>query len=198
MNRRIAASLASLLIAAACLTGCSSDKDKVKVTVNTGSPAAVEEVKDLGPGEEFSGSLGQEFDYEKSSLKVSLDEVGQTSPVTADGTRDYVFLFTAVNNSDKPVDMWMLDAIQLSIDGVELPFSDTFSAISAANAAMQYSEYQKFDGTIEPGESLTGYIPFEIKGDWMKMKLEYKPDTVHSNDYIVYDIAFEDVVKRYE
>ena len=59
-------------------------------------------------------------------------------------------------------------------------------------------EAGKFDGTIEPGKSLTGYIPFEIKGDWMKLRLEYKPDTSRSNDYIVYDIAFEDVVKRYE
>lgn len=194
MNRRLMASAMALLMAAACMTGCSKKND-VKVTVNSSGGSAVQK-KELGPGKEFSGKLGENFKYEESNMDVRLVELGQTAPVDADGVRQYAFLFTAVNNSDKDIRIWMLDSIKVAIDGKEIPFESTFSAVSAANAAIKYGEYTRFDDTIKAGESFTGYIPFEIKGDWLNMRLEYKPDSENSNDYIVYDFTTEDVVMK--
>lgn len=198
MNKKILAAVLSLIMAAGCLTGCSKDKKKPHVTVNENGASSSEPEKVLEPGEEFKSELGKDFKYEKSSLDIRFEEIGQTSKVDGSGERCYALIFSTTNNSDKNLRIWMLDAFKISIDGKELSFSDTFSAISAANAAVKYSDYDKYDAEVEPGTSIKGYVPFQIKGDWIKMKIEYKPDTVNSNDYIVYEISNDDIVKKYE
>ncbi len=197
MNKKILSAVLSLIMAAACLTGC-SDKEKTKVTVNKDGISSSEAKKVLDPGVEYTAQIGKDFKYEKGNLDIRFEEIGQTSRVDGAGERCYALVFTATNNSDKNLRIWMLDAFKVSIDEKELSFNETFSAISAANAVGKYPDYDRFDAEVEPGKSITGYVPFQVKGDWIKMKIEYKPDTVNSNDYIVYEITNDDVVNKYE
>lgn len=197
MNKKIVAAFLSMIIAAGCLTGCSGDK-KTKVTVNKNGVVTSEPEKVLDPGEEFKSKLGEEFNYEKGNLNICFKEIGQTSRVDGSGERCYALIFNITNNSDKNLRVWMLDGFKVSIDGKELSFNETFSAISAANAAIKYSDYKKYDGDVAAGESLEGCVPFQVKGDWSKMQITYLPDTHNSNDYIVYEVSSDDVVNKYE
>ena len=194
MKKRIAILTLICMLTVSCAAGCNS-KGKTKVTTNKDG-AVVTEKKVLEPGVEYTAKLGEEFNYEKKNIDIKFVEIGQTV-AAKDDTVNYAFIFQATNNGSEDVTIWMLDDFRLTVDGKLLTYDEMFSALSAANGKMAYPDYTNYDATLAPGESITGYVPFEITGDWQNMIVEYTPDSENSNDYIRYEISHSDVINKF-
>ncbi len=193
--------LALVLLSAMVLTGVTGCKDKdKKTTVKTDGNVVVTTApsKPTAPGEEFKSAMGEEFNYEKYKMNIKLVELGQTAPSATDGTTCYAFVFSTKNNSDKDIKLWMLDDFAIELDGVAVEWEDMYSAFSTANAALAYEGYSRYDSTLEAGKSIEGIVPFQVSGPWEKMKIEYKPNSDLSNDYIVYELTKDDVTMKFE
>ncbi len=194
MKKRIAILSLMCMLTISCAVGC-NNKEKSKVTTNKNG-AVVTEKKVLEPGVEYTAKLGEEFNYEKKNIDIKFLEISQTV-AAKDDTVNYAFVFQASNNGSEDVTIWMLDDFKLTVDGKLLTYNEMFSALSAANGAMAYPDYKKYDATLAPGESITGFVPFQITGDWQNMIVEYTPDSENSNDYIHYEISHSDVVNKF-
>lgn len=195
MKKRIPALVLSCFIVFSCFTGC-SEKPETSTIIN--QPADVTE-KVFAPAVTYAANLGENFKYETGNLDIKFVEVSQTAQdPDSQGNYSYALLFTAVNNSDEIKNVHMLDDFSIEIDGQVFKDQDLFSALSAANAAMIYQGYERYDAELEPGETVTGFVPFKIEGEWESMKVMYKPDSENSKDYIIYEISKDDVVKKYE
>lgn len=194
MKKRIAILSLICMLTISSAAGC-NDKKKTKVITNTDG-AIVTEKKVIEPGVEYTAKLGEEFKYEKKNIDIKFLEIAQTVESKKD-TANYAFVFQATNNGSEDITIWMLDDFRITVDGKLLTYDEMFSALSAANAAMVYPDYKKYDSKLASGESITGFVPFEITGDWQNMILEYTPDSENSNDYIRYEVSHSDVVNKF-
>ncbi len=199
MKKRLTALAAAGLMAAACLTGCGNKNSSTTVlkSGNSSSDGQEPEVT-LGPGVEYTAQKGEEFTYEKTGLDVNFTEISLTSDrQDSQGRYTYALVFTAKNNGTETTEVHMLDDFSISVDGKEYD-SKIFSAISAANGALAYSGYLRYDAELEPGDSIEGFIPFSIDTiDWKELTVTYKPDRVNSNDTIVYTVERSELVNKF-
>lgn len=199
MKKRLSVLAAAGLMALACLTGCDSSKNASTTVIESGNaPQAHKEEVTLPPGVEYTGVKGEEFVYEKTGLKITFSELALTSDhADSNGNYTYAVVFSATNDGKETESIRMLDDFQVSADGVDYDES-MYTAISAANGALAYSGYSRYDADLEPGESITGFVPFSIdSADWKTMTITYIPALKKSNDTIVYTVDRSDVVNKY-
>lgn len=195
MNKRIPALVLSCLMVLACATGC---EKKIESTKVISSPDAAVTQKVLDPGVEYNSELGSVFTYEKKNIDITLIEISKTSKKTdSEGMCCYALFFKAKNNGSEDIDINVLDDFNISTNS-EKAVDKLFSAISAANAALTYQGYTRYDTILKPGEEFMGFVPFQAPEDWTEMRVAYKPDLMNSNDYIVYNLTSNMVLNKYE
>ncbi|WP_044975594.1 hypothetical protein [Ruminococcus sp. HUN007] len=194
MKNRFSALLAAGILAVACFTGC-GEKSTTSV-VNNGTPAQTE--APLPPGKEYTANKGEDYSYEDLGLKVSFDELALTSDEPdSKGRYSYAMVFTAVNNGNQTVDVRMLDDFEISIDGRKYE-DNIFTAVSAANGANAYNGNERYDAQLEPGQTVSGFIPFAIDTkDWKELTVTYYPDRTKTNDTIVYTVDSSELVNKF-
>ncbi|MDO5560394.1 MAG: DUF5067 domain-containing protein [Oscillospiraceae bacterium] len=184
----IALALSLTMMSAA---GCGSKK--VTTVTNEGAQTTIAQ-KVLPPGVEYTADIGKEFIYENENISITFEEIDQTSKPAQDGRTCMALIFSAVNNSDKAITITMLDDFKVFLDGTEITFDKLFSAVSAATATQLLEGMTRYDATIEKGESIKGFVPFQVYGqDWTTMVVQYKPDAENSNDYIKYEVKKSDI-----
>lgn len=199
MNKRLSALMAAGLLAVACLSGCGDNKTTTTVIrSDTPGNASVAEKKELPPGEEFTANKNEEYNYEKLGLKITFSELALTSDVPdSEGKYTYAMLFTAVNNGSEMADIRMLDDFSLEVDGK--PYEESiFTALSAANGQLAYKGTDRYDSRLEPGQTVTGFVPFSIDTvDWKTLTVIYSPDLSRSNDTIKYTVDRAELVNKF-
>ena len=174
MKNRFSALLAAGILAVACFTGC-GEKSTTNV-ISNGTPAQTE----------------------APLLKITFDELALTSDEPdSKGRYSYAMVFTAVNNGDKTVDVRMLDDFEISVDGKKYE-DNIFTAVSAANGANAYNGNERYDAQLEPGKTISGFIPFAIDTvDWNELTVTYYPDRTKTNDTIIYTVNKSELINKF-
>ena len=195
MKNRFSALLAAGILAVACLTGC-GEKSTTNVISTDRTPAQTE--APLPPGVEYTASKGEDYSYEDLGLKVTFDELALTSEEPdSKGRYSYAMVFTAVNNGTETVDVRMLDDFEISVDGKKYE-DNIFTAVSAANGANAYKGNERYDAQLEPGQTVSGFIPFGIDSiDWKELTVTYYPDRTKTNDTIIYTVQRSELVNKF-
>lgn len=195
MNKRFTALMAAGLLTVACLTGC-GEKSTTKVV--DGNAPVVTEAVTLAPGVEYTANKGEDYNYENLGLTINFSELALTSDsADAKGRYTYAMVFTAVNNGSETADIRMLDDFEVAVDGVKYEDS-IFTALSAANGALAYPGSERYDARLEPGETISGFVPFGIDTtDWETLTVTYYPDRSRTNDTIVYTVNKSELVIKY-
>jgi len=194
MKNRFSALLAAGILAVACFTGC-GEKSTTNV-ISNGTPAQTE--APLPPGKEYTANKGEDYKYEDLGLKITFDELALTSDEPdSKGRYSYAMVFTAVNNGDKTVDVRMLDDFEISVDGKKYE-DNIFTAVSAANGANAYKGGERYDARLEPGQTVSGFIPFAIDSiDWNELTVTYYPDRTKTNDTIIYTVNKSELINKF-
>lgn len=198
MNRKITALMAAALLSVSCLTGCGESKPKTKVIEAGGKISSSEPEVTLPAGVEYTANKGEEYNYENLGLKINFKELALTSDETdSKGKYSYAMVFTASNNGSGTADIRMLDDFCVAVDGVK--YEDTiFTALSAANGLMAYPDFERYDTMLEPGQTITGFVPFGLDTmDWNELEITYYPDRSRTNDTIVYKVARSEVIEKF-
>lgn len=195
MKKRLSVLALAGIMALACMTGCDSNKDS---SVKVIEPQTQKEETALPPGEEFKAVKGEDFVYEKMGLTVNFSEIALTSDYADNkGRYTYALVFSATNNGNETASIRVLDDFKISADGIDYD-STMYTALSTANAAHAYSGYSAYDADLEPGQTITGYVPFGIDTtDWKTMTVTYRPATGKSNDTIVYTVDRSELVNKF-
>lgn len=199
MKKRLSVLAAAGLMAIACLTGCNGTQSGSTTVVDQGNIPLREDVAvTLAPGVEYTASKGEDFVYENNGLKVNFNELALTSDsADSKGRYTYAVVFTATNNGSETVPVRMLDDFKIAADGVEYD-STMYTALSAANGALAYEGYARYDADLEPGQSITGFVPFSIDTvDWKTMTVTYIPALNKSNDTIVYTVDRSELINKF-
>lgn len=197
MKKNIYALLLSGIMIAMCATGC-GDKPSSTVVVDEIPTKEAVTTKVIKPGVEFNASLGEDFTYDEAKLDIKFVEVSQTAADPDNkGRYSYALVFKAKNNNSETLNINMLDDFAVSIDGTRYGGDELFSALSAANGAVRYQNYVRYDSELPAGEEMTGFVPFSIPVEkWEDMTITYKPYSDFSNDYIVYNVKKAEVINR--
>ncbi len=200
MKKNKLALLLSFVMLISSFTGCS--KSKSKTEVNDGGKTPVVTEKQLPPGEEFKADFGKEFVYEKKNFTVEFLELAKIKDVDDENGSIYALIFQATNNGDEERQIWMLDDFNIKLDDEQTDSSKIYNAYATSYCALVFSElglqrYNASDDPLQPGDSIKGYVGFQVPDDWNIMTVEYKPDSSDSNDYITYQVSRNDI-KYYE
>lgn len=194
MNKRFSALMAAGILALACFTGCG--KDSSTKVIEAGKPKT--EASLLPPGVEYKANKGEEYSYEKLGMQINFTEIALTSEDTdPKGMYSYALVFTATNNGSEVADIRMLDDFEIAVDGKSYG-DDIYTALSAANGAVAYQGMARYDAELEPGETVSGFVPFGLDTtDWKELTVTYYPDRSRTNDTIIYTVDRSELVNKF-
>lgn len=158
-----------------------------------------EQVATMPTGENMvDAAIGTKSDMDNYSAEfVKLIDMGNIGPDTVrpNEVNSYGAVFEITNNSDKDLNVSSLCNFHIELDDGSLIYSATAGSISQAQAII--TDYDLFlDTTVVPGETVTGYYPFEVPTGWSHLKFYYFPEYSAENyDSFVYDVTPEMVVQ---
>ncbi len=158
-----------------------------------------EQVATMPTGENMvDAAIGTKSDMDNYSAEfVKLIDMGNIGPDTVrpNEVNSYGAVFEITNNSDKDLNVSSLCNFHIELDDGSLIYSATAGSISQAQTII--TDYDLFlDTTVAPGETVTGYYPFEVPTGWNHLKFYYFPEYSAENyDSFVYDVTPEMVVQ---
>lgn len=158
-----------------------------------------EQVATMPTGESMvDAAIGTKSDMDNYSAEfVKLIDMGNIGPDTVrpNEVNSYGAVFEITNNSDKDLNVSSLCNFHIELDDGSLIYSATAGSISQAQTII--TDYDLFlDTTVAPGETVTGYYPFEVPTGWNHLKFYYFPEYSAENyDSFVYDVTPEMVVQ---
>ena len=158
-----------------------------------------EQVATMPTGESMvDAAIGTKSDMDNYSAEfVKLIDMGNIGPDTVrpNEVNSYGAVFEITNNSDKDLNVSSLCNFHIELDDGSLIYSATAGSISQAQTII--TDYDLFlDTTVAPGETVTGYYPFEVPTGWSHLKFYYFPEYSAENyDSFVYDVTPEMVVQ---
>ena len=158
-----------------------------------------EQVATMPTGENMvDAAIGTKSDMDNYSAEfVKLIDMGNIGPDTVrpNEVNSYGAVFEITNNSDKDRNVSSLCTFHIELDDGSLIYSATAGSISQAQTII--TDYDLFlDTTVAPGETVTGYYPFEVPTGWNHLKFYYFPEYSAENyDSFVYDVTPEMVVQ---
>ena len=158
-----------------------------------------EQVATMPTGENMvDAAIGTKSDMDNYSAEfVKLIDMGNIGPDTVrpNEVNSYGAVFEITNNSDKDLNVSSLCNFHIELDDGSLIYSATAGSISQAQTII--TDYDLFlDTTVAPGETVTGYYPFEVPTGWSHLKFYYFPEYSAENyDSFVYDVTPEMVVQ---
>lgn len=158
-----------------------------------------EQVVTMPTGENMvDAAIGTKSDMDNYSAEfVKLIDMGNIGPDTVrpNEVNSYGAVFEITNNSDKDLNVSSLCNFHIELDDGSLIYSATAGSISQAQTII--TDYDLFlDTTVAPGETVTGYYPFEVPTGWSHLKFYYFPEYSAENyDSFVYDVTPEMVVQ---
>lgn len=158
-----------------------------------------EQVATMPTGENMvDAAIGTKSDMDNYSAEfVKLIDMGNIGPDTVrpNEVNSYGAVFEITNNSDKDLNVSSLCNFHIELDDGSLIYSATAGSISQAQKII--TDYDLFlDTTVAPGETVTGYYPFEVPTGWSHLKFYYFPEYSAENyDSFVYDVTPEMVVQ---
>lgn len=158
-----------------------------------------EQVATMPTGENMvDAAIGTKSDMDNYSAEfVKLIDMGNIGPDTVrpNEVNSYGAVFEITNNSDKDLNVSSLCNFHIELDDGSLIYSATAGSISQAQAII--TDYDLFlDTTVAPGETVTGYYPFEVPTGWSHLKFYYFPEYSAENyDSFVYDVTPEMVAQ---
>lgn len=158
-----------------------------------------EQVATMPTGENMvDAAIGTKSDMDNYSAEfVKLIDMGNIGPDTVrpNEVNSYGAVFEITNNSDKDLNVSSLCNFHIELDDGSLIYSATAGSISQAQTII--TDYDLFlDTTVAPGETVTGYYPFEVPTGWSHLKFYYFPEYSAENyDSFVYDVTPEMVAQ---
>lgn len=149
-------------------------------------PAETEKQNESSKKEEISETAAEvEIEYvegnigetaEQKGISVNLEKVEFfTDQKTTDDTKLAYAMFSIKNVTSDDIKISRLENFTLSIDG-QSPSVDAITSVRASSEAIQkLGDSGKLNGTIGSGNSLEGYIAFEIPENASEIEIVYYP-----------------------
>ena len=115
------------------------------------------------------GDTAELDDYDITLTNVMVSDGGsQYTP--ADGYNYIIFEFDIKNKTDEQEFISSMMCFSLSVDG------KTYTISFEADAIALFSGKTQLDVAIDPGETVSGVVGYEIPKEWAKLSITVKPD----------------------
>lgn len=193
--RKLSVILSAILISASLMTGCSGKDNSSSNSIvyydsssSSGAmlgddsssasvpDAAAQTVTEAAPPvNSVDGTIGDTL--EQGGISVTLEDAAITVEKTADNTTLMYAVLNIKNTTEADIEVNRLSDFVISVDGKDAGMSAITSstANSAAVQKLRDTDVEKLSGTAASGNSIKGYISFEIPENASEITVTYLP-----------------------
>lgn len=189
--RKFAVILSALIVSSLLLTGCGKKDSSSNSVVYYDSNASSQNMlgddsvaETEAPVKNAVTTAAEPINYTEGTIGDTLEQDGisatlEKAEITMEKTADNTILMYAVldikNLTDADISISRLENFSVGIDGAE-PEMSTITSVTARSAVKgKITDIEKFDGVVTSGNSLKGYITFEVPVGASEIALTYYP-----------------------
>lgn len=187
--RKLSALLSAALICASLMAGCDGKNDSSSNSIvyydsssssgamlgdNSSSAQADQSVTEAAPPvNSVDGTIGDTL--EQGGISVTLESVVVTIEKNAKNNTLMYAVIDIKNTTDEDIEVNRLSDFTILVDGTDAGMSAITSVTANSAALQQVSDIEKLNGTVASGNSIRGYIPFEVPGTASEITITYLP-----------------------
>lgn len=188
--RKLSALLSAVLICASLMTGCNGKNDSSSDNIvyynssssssgamlgdDSSSDSANQSVTEAAPPvNSVDGTIGDTL--EQGGISVTLESVVVTVEKNAKNNTLMYAVIDIKNTTDEDIEVNRLSDFAILVDGTDAGMNAITSVTASSAALKKVGDIEKLNGTAASGNSIRGYIPFEVPETASEITITYLP-----------------------